>query len=388
VEATTAPTTHLDGDLDVFDTAAGDLGYPVAVAKGGAPYDSCTTAYCHSNGMSGTALNAYKSATWGGVSTGCSFCHNALPTTGAHGKHVKTAATAYGSTSASTTGGNNDFGCGNCHPVNTTNHMNGTLDITLNNTHGGTLKAMNNIANDTGGYARTLGVTATCSAAYCHSKGNGTFIASPDWYGTFSGDSCGSCHGNTPDTGSHPTHVMAGIHYNTIYTGTTGLKPAATRANITGQSTALRPHGNSATATTINCNICHNGTVTAAYNRRNSQCVTCHDLAQPINAPIGDADMIIAAASTLHLNGAINVQLPNATTVRSKAQIRGTTAPAGWTRNNNYKDAALASNDSATMNSADWAAAPKTCTTACHLNEASPAWGTPTTCSSCHTTLP
>jgi hypothetical protein len=181
---------------------------------------------------------------------------------------------------------------------------------------------------------------------------------------------------------------MAGIHYNTIFTGTTGLKPAATRANITGQSTAVRPHGNAATATTINCNICHTGTVTAGYNRQNSQCITCHALAQPINATIGDADMSIAAGSTLHLNGTINVQLPNATTVRSKAQLRGTTAPTGWTRNNNYKDAALASNDNATINSADWASGSKTCTTACHLSQASPAWGTPATCESCHTTLP
>jgi hypothetical protein len=98
--------------------------------------------------------------------------------------------------------------------------------------------------------------------------------------------------------------------------------------------------------------------------------------------------MTIAAGSTLHLNGAINVQLPVAATVKSKAQIR--TAPTGWTRTNNYKDAALASSDSATMNSADtdWAAAGKTCTTACHLSQASPAWGTPATCDKCHITLP
>jgi hypothetical protein len=178
---------------------------------------------------------------------------------------------------------------------------------------------------------------------------------------------------------------MAGIHYDDVYTGITGKKPAATRTDITNQPVALRPHGNSATATTISCNICHNGTVTAAYNTNNTACVSCHTTG---NAAIGDAAAVIAAASTLHLNGAIDVSIPNATTVRSKAQIRGAIAPTGWTRNNNYKDQVLASNDNAVINSADWSPVAKTCTTACHLGQASPAWGTPATCVSCHTTLP
>jgi predicted CxxxxCH...CXXCH cytochrome family protein len=367
VEGTTAPSTHGDDNVDVFDSLAGDLGYPTTVAKGGAPYNNCTTAYCHSNGLS-----AFATVTWGNLSTGCNFCHSNLPATGAHGKHVKTAATSYGSTSASTTGGNNDFGCGNCHPVSITNHMNGSVDILL--TDGVLADPLKDLNAPTAGKTGT-GATTVCNLTYCHSDGTKTGAAivagaSPQWGAVFSGDSCAMCHGNSPATGSHPTHVMAGIHYDNIYTGTTGLAAMG--------NTATGAHGNAATATTINCNICHNATVTSAANDKNAACSSCHT-----GTPMGNA--AIAAASVKHLDGAIQVEL-KAGAVLSKAQIRGTTSPTDWTRITGYKVAGAY--DSATINVADWTAAGKTCTTACHLGNASPAWGTPATCYSCHTALP
>jgi predicted CxxxxCH...CXXCH cytochrome family protein len=382
--ATTAPSTeHADNLIDTANT-----GYTDEKAKhaAGSGYGACSTAYCHSDGK-----GTYATPTWGSTSTGCNFCHPTL--SGKHGSHTTLSGASYGSTSFDTTGGVYNFGCGNCHPpaADIALHADGSVDISLDPTDGGTLKGKNSPSAGTTGTA----LTTVCNLTYCHSDGSNTGAAivagaSPAWGGTFAVNKCAGCHGNSPTTGSHPDHVMAGIHYNNIFTGTTGLKPATTRADITGQSVNLRPHGNSATATTINCNICHNSTVTAAYNRQNSQCITCHDLGQTVNATIGDADMVIAAASTSHLNGTADVALPVAATVRSKAQIRGTTAPTDWTRNNNYKDTSLASNDSATMNSAgtDWNSPGKTCTTACHLSNASPAWGTPATCDSCHTSLP
>ncbi len=386
-------TLHVNKLIDVASGLVYELSPGVSAAgTPGNGYGTCSTVSCHSNGS-----GSYKTTpVWGSVGTGCNMCHDAQPTSGAHARHVNTAASGYGSTSVSTTGGVNDFGCGNCHPVDIASHADGTVQITLNNTHAGTLKSKNNVADDTGGYTRTAGVSVTCAAAYCHTRGNGTFDRSSlDWFSTYTGDRCSHCHYNSPDTGSHATHIMPGIHYDNIYTGTSGLKPTSTRTVIINQPIEQRPHGNAATATTISCNNCHSGTVNTAYNRRNSQCITCHDLGQAVDTAKGDADMIIASGSTMHLDGSVQVSLPNAATVRSKAQLRNdgataTGAPLGWTRNINYKDMVQASNDSSLLNSTglDWNSGSKTCTTACHLMQQSPVWGTTSTCTSCHTVLP
>jgi len=183
---------------------------------------------------------------------------------------------------------------------------------------------------------------------------------------------------------------MAGIHFDSVFTGTTGLKPATTRTDITGQVAALRPHGNAATSTTLSCNICHNGTVTSANNALATQCVTCHNTTGGLG---GDAVASIDAASTLHLNGTKDVSL-QAGSVYAKPQIRddegtATGAPAGWTRNAGHAGYKVSgAYDSATINAGDWTAGAKTCTTACHIGQQSPAWGTPTNCFSCHTSLP
>ena len=345
--------------------------------------------YNSTGGTCATACHAASTPQWGTTSTGCNFCHLALPTSGSHAFHVTTAATAYGQTTVSTTGGVYNFGCGNCHPKDPAMHGNGTVDIVLNDgVAGDTLKVLNSpSANMT---KTGTGGTDVCNLTYCHSNGTKSGAAivagsSPasGWGNTYSGDSCAMCHGNSPTTGSHQNHVMAGIHYDNIYTGGTGLAAMG--------NTATGAHGNNATATTISCNICHYGTVTTDSNDQNlnanANCGSCHNgTAVPLKG-----NVVIDAASNLHLNGVINVVLQTGT-VLSKAQLRDTasggTSPVGWTRNNGYKSATLASGDSATINGTDWSSASKTCTTACHLNQASPTWGTPTTCNSCHTTLP
>jgi len=84
VQGTTAPSTHLDGDLDVLN------GYPVNVAKGGAPYDSCSTSYCHGDTLKFSTEDMNDgvgavdvSPTWGdnliGAGNGCDFCHGYPP---------------------------------------------------------------------------------------------------------------------------------------------------------------------------------------------------------------------------------------------------------------------------------------------------------------------
>jgi predicted CxxxxCH...CXXCH cytochrome family protein len=278
---------HINENIDVTIAAAYDSdANPANNYTPGDTFRTCSNVYCHSNG-----LGTYATPQWGGTSTGCDFCHDDLPSSGAHGAHVQTAAVAYGSTSVNTTGGTYDFGCANCHPVTESgNHRDGDIDITMNSTHGGTLKSLNNVSDDTSGYFQDTGVEVTCSAAYCHSKGEGTFVTSPDWYGASAGDSCAVCHGNSPDTNAHSKHVV-GIHYDSIYTGTTGLATAGT-----GNTDS---HGSSTYSTTINCNTCHNNTVTASANDQNTLCATCHD---DVTATL-QGDMTIAAGSTAHLSG-------------------------------------------------------------------------------------
>jgi predicted CxxxxCH...CXXCH cytochrome family protein len=296
---------HTDGTIDVTIAAGYDSDAdPANNYDDTVTVKQCSNVYCHSNGLS-----TYTTPQWGGSSTGCSFCHDDLPSSGAHAAHVQTAATSYGSTSVDTTGGTYDFGCGNCHPVTEAgNHRDGDLDITMNSGHGGTLKSKNNVADDVSGYAQTQGSTVTCSAAYCHSQGEGSFVASPEWYtGSVSG-SCDDCHGNSPGTNAHGKHVV-GIHYEDIYSGSTGLASAGT-----GNTDS---HGSATYSMTINCNTCHNSTVTTAANDKNTVCTTCHN-GGPATL---QGDVAIAGASTSHINGTVDVAL-NAVNVKSKAQMR------------------------------------------------------------------
>ncbi len=359
-------TNHVDGQINVSNTYS-------AAGPPGNGYGICSAASCHSNG-----LGVYKvTPVWGDSSAGCNACHNALPASGSHTRHVNTSATAYGSVAVNSTSGNYDFGCGNCHPVSTSKHRNGTLDITLNSSHGGTLKSMNNVSDDTSGYVQSAGTSVTCSAAYCHSDKNGAFSITPEWYGgLFSGDVCSSCHGNSPATGSHGSHAV-GIHYDGISSGTSGLLPA------TGASGA--GHGDAATSTTISCNICHNNTIVISRNDNNTVCNTCHNAEG--NA-IGSSDLI----RTYHINGTADIAFAGVT-VRSRAQIRNdittvTELNTYWQRNNGYKLGA-ASHDSsnATLGSTASFSSGTCSTVACH-NGNPVVWGSSISCNDCHTALP
>jgi predicted CxxxxCH...CXXCH cytochrome family protein len=312
------------------------------------------------------------------------MCHDDLPSSGAHAAHVQSAAVAYGSTSVDTTGGTYDFGCANCHPTSAAEHRDGEIDITMNSTHGGTLKSLNNVANDTSGYSQTSGVSVTCSAAYCHSKGDGTFdVTSPEWYAGSVSSSCDDCHGNSPTTNAHSKHVV-GIHYYGIYSGYTGhATPGAGNTNS---------HGSSSYSTTINCDTCHNNTVTSSANDQSSVCGSCHDGGTATLR----GNMSIAAGSATHLNGTADVEL-DAIYVKTKAQIRydiTTIAELGenWDRTASavgYKEAGAfdqAKNalNTATMYNSNF----KSCSgIACH-NGNSAVWSdTGRNCSYCHSDL-
>jgi predicted CxxxxCH...CXXCH cytochrome family protein len=192
VKGTTPPAQHLDGNLDVYDSTPGDLGYPLDVAKGGAPYDSCSTAYCHSTGQSTTDGNdptpTYATVTWGDTVI-CGDCHKVSEamglTSGSHAEHL-------GSTGVS--------GCGDCHTgaandassYDSITHVDGIIDVSNSYSAGGT---------PGNGYG-------TCSTASCHDDGTGSMVVTPIWGS--SPPPCTECHDATPTTGSHSKHLTVG----------------------------------------------------------------------------------------------------------------------------------------------------------------------------------
>ncbi|MFZ4855046.1 MAG: CxxxxCH/CxxCH domain c-type cytochrome [Desulfuromonadaceae bacterium] len=178
VQGTTAAANHINNTVE---TNTGS--YPTPKAKGSA-FGSCSTSYCHSSGQSANGSSAtpvYATVTWGGTAA-CGSCHATTTlTTGTHLKHLAV-----------------DTNCDYCHSqaytygYNSTNHVNGQIDVTsVGYTAGG---APGN------GYG-------TCSTAMCHGS-----IAPSAWGVSTSSDSCTKCHGTPTPAGtitSANRHVVA-----------------------------------------------------------------------------------------------------------------------------------------------------------------------------------
>jgi len=100
--------------------------------------------------------------------TGCTACHASPPLTGSHQVHYNSSSQdglRYGDTTVRSTADAYIFGCGNCHPLDSANHMNGTVDVELYNASAPieSLKAKN---PPTAAYNPT---DNTCGNVYCHS---------------------------------------------------------------------------------------------------------------------------------------------------------------------------------------------------------------------------
>lgn len=405
---------HINRTVDLLS----GMNYSGNVDVGTAGFGNCSTTSCHTNGRGVVVATPAWDSTPSGTND-CTLCHGTLsgglPTTGFHGEHAKNPSSPVdytSSTGVASDAGNYDFGCGNCHSIALTQHIDGGVDVTLNSTHGGAIKALNNIANDTGGYVQTQGSSVTCSAAYCHSYidagGTRQYATTPDWYGSgFVGDSCAGCHANSPVSNAHQGHEV-GFHYDVVYSGLAGFMPVLDSDTVPVGLTytdkdEIRGHGGrlsdavTSTSTVITCNVCHWSTVTNYFNDQNSTCVGCHN---DTDAPT-KGNMTIADKSN-HINGGVEVVFfPQ--TVRTKAQLRDDLADVAeisnnWSRVNNYKASDGSSYDEQTdtlANLSSWTAGDKTCTTSCHLWEASRVDKVPInweagsiTCIDCHTRLP
>jgi predicted CxxxxCH...CXXCH cytochrome family protein len=371
---------HVNNNIDVvFDPSLNPSGtysqLPSNVPGNG--LGTCSNLYCHGTGA------ATPTPTWGGTLTGgCPDCHGFPPATNAHAKHVQNSALltqVYGNTEVVSDATNYAFGCGNCHPTNESFHSDNVVDISLNPADGGTLKSLNSATAFTTG----TGATTVCNQIYCHSDGSGNNLSSAQslqWGGAVSG-ACTDCHGNSPSTNAHNSHVV-GIHYKTIYDKpNTGLLP------VSGGVGSGAAHGDPNTSTTINCNICHNNTITVSYNDKNTTCSTsgCHNV-----TPKGDATI---ASKIYHVNGVPDVAFATVT-VRSKAQIRDdittvTELNSYWARQNLYKNIASSHDSSKATLSSTASYSGGTCSTvACH-NGYSVTWDNPSvSCQSCHKELP
>jgi len=384
-------TLHADYNIDVaFSGIAAGGSYSQSPNPPGNGYGTCSSVYCHSDGKGN-----YQTPTWGGT-VACGDCHTVPPTTGAHAVHFggTTAEAAYGDDGRLSTTSAYKFNCGNCHPLDSANHGNGTVEIELYNASATGFKANNPSTATKSG----TGNSTVCDNVYCHSNGadgaNLAYKTTPQWGSTFGTNKCGGCHDNPPQyagqshynasgfMGKEGGHLV-GVHFDNIYDGVagSGLLTAGTGGN--------NSHGNSVYSTTISCYICHSTVVssstvdTYALNNVSSsamKCSNCHTGSSPTPLQNG-----VIADKSLHINAQKDVAIVNAFTMKSKAQLRDDSRPSMWTRNVGYK--VSGAYDSATINSTDWDSGTKTCTTACHNNQPVQWGATNVTCNSCHTDL-
>ncbi|SNB45996.1 CxxxxCH/CxxCH domain-containing protein [Geobacter sp. DSM 9736] len=379
-------TRHIDGTIDVSFNPA-KTGGTAEWAAG----KTCNNISCH----------AGRSAQWGQPGN-CDLCHPASSLKGAHNKHLSgamprfytyTGNHSYGSDAT----GKYQFGCSNCHPLVNANHARGQVLLDFRPTVPGQsvslLRSKNRSTITTFGVAGVAGGTdptsvpgsrVVCLNVYCHSNGYaGTpvYAVTPEWYeGSFTGDRCSNCHGNSPNgtiagSAAHSAHVV-GIHAGDIFSGGIGKLSAGSGGNVS--------HGVAAQATTINCNTCHNATVTYSRNDRNTACNSCHS---------AGSDFAQIANRGTHVNGRVDIAFPG-TTVVSKAQLRPasfasyTAAGGYWTRNGgNYKAGATSFDTSKLALSNPMWNAGSCSNIACHMGKQVNWNDTAVDCESCHSSL-
>ncbi|NOZ02450.1 MAG: CxxxxCH/CxxCH domain-containing protein [Deltaproteobacteria bacterium] len=317
----------------------------------------------------------------------CGTCHDVPPATGSHLAHygASVIGAVYGDTGDTAAllpgGGDYAFGCGNCHPVEESHHMNGVkntgggfaeVDLSPAGVPQGSLKAMNrfdaaytpglDVFTDSDGLEYTLG---TCSGVYCHSRATyqtpdpiqipGTDFPftgypidypfytvlkdrefeSPAWGGNLS---CDGCHGFPPRT-FHPG-VQAGAGDSHSWIDGKGHE------NLHGWN-----HGGAPEA----CSTCHFGTVSEAGARTRDPATGWSVYgAVPVSGYLQ------------HVNGVTDVEFP-------QGKIKGVDG------------------EDFDLTGASWAPDAATCSdVACHLNQTSVEWGlpfrrnVPAECLGCH----
>jgi predicted CxxxxCH...CXXCH cytochrome family protein len=293
---------------------------------------------------------------------GCNSCHDAPPATGAHLAHSNASVVGYGMVGSYGNAADYAFGCGECHPTDSTLHQNGTVDVVLDpaGAPSGSLKEKN-----APGAAFSGG---TCSNVYCHSgeqvssgavgnplRAGGTYIldshgnftydpytvtisrsyaTTPAWSGGSVSGNCIDCH-EFPLTTSFPS-VQAGVGDSHQWIDDYGY------GNLHAYNMSFNP---------LACSTCHYGEITAVNTWSRVGDVTTYN-------PVPLADR------AAHVNGQADVTFNTVDSV-----MYGTTA---------------LNLTGATYNSVERSCA----NVACHINQNYVVWGSPyrwqTECDLCH----
>jgi len=288
----TAPEQHLDGNIDVYDTNPGDLGYPEdkAIATN---YSSCSTVYCH----------GISSPTWGGTVV-CGDCHavngeNLTPHT--HVGHYGSATNATDFSAGNFSEPDNYiYGCGTCHsqsgngyaghatgPANSPQVADIYFDtVTAGGAAGGLGYGRGPESPDSpdpNGFNFSSG---ECTNIYCHSDGtrySGPYQQNnqPVWGDSLSSD-CLGCHdGDALDSNGTPyatTEIMGtGSHAQHIW---------GDEANPQNLNDGL----NYVPRNKLDCYRCHNVTVEGAVDgSRTSDNATIIDKTKHVNRKVNIA---------------------------------------------------------------------------------------------------
>jgi predicted CxxxxCH...CXXCH cytochrome family protein len=279
VEGTTAPAQHLDNNVDVYKTTAGDLGYPQDQAKhDDGNYGTCSTSACHGSGaptwgnsttdatcvkchgVAGSDSASYASdknraapgyvAAAAPAGTGRDTAGETLPSdsqVGAHDAHLR-----------ASSGIANALACSDCHAVaglNDAGHMDGTVTMVWSSLSG------------SGGLSPSY-ANGACSSVYCHGDGFGAGVkgvaSQPTWTNTgyltgVRATDCNQCHQSPPastarfDHGSYTVDSdCAGCHNHN------GSGPTHVNGVLYGAGT---------------CNSCHDYDTVAGAWGKNLQAV-------------------------------------------------------------------------------------------------------------------
>jgi predicted CxxxxCH...CXXCH cytochrome family protein len=290
VQGSTVPALHMNGYVDVYRSAEGDLGYPARKAKGSG-FSSCNASSCHGNSPmqwgantgnyqctkchgQGVAQANYSSNNrqsapgYGGVGLGiqhqASIITNNVssdPKIGAHDTHMRSL---------------NNLGmpvsCSDCHVVPATafsaGHMNGSSLPTWSNL----AQNKETIEGSAIPYSYGKGTlisaydpaTGTCSNIYCHGGSMTDGVSTqPKWNetGYVTGDrshDCQQCHGYPPTSASsrRPHNPATEMDCSSCHPHN-GYRDATGATTDTGQSVGYDFHINGNLEAMKYCNACH-----------------------------------------------------------------------------------------------------------------------------------
>ena len=228
VPAQSAGTLRFLNSTSAAISGIGNTGSGIA-GTGGVSV-TCSAAYCHSNGRPNGKPFSSASPDWyqpAGAIVGargeCVSCHGGVVngfnnlSTGTHLKHVDAAGYA--------------FGCATCHAATVFNnysiadrskHLNGTKDLAFSGLGAGT------------GWDG-----AGCATSACHSQGQSSYLppnTKPVWGTQLN---CTGCHngdlasGTPMATGSHSTHLNAGLNCSDCHFATVGSPNTIKSGSIT-----------------------------------------------------------------------------------------------------------------------------------------------------------